>query len=91
MTATATGKKTSFRWMDSWKDVPTFGVPALETVKLMFAFCQHSGGRYYGVPSDLAEPAELKAAAAKAQGKTGDAAKLTTFDSFFAGVAPMFA
>ncbi|KAH6697310.1 hypothetical protein F5X68DRAFT_226696 [Plectosphaerella plurivora] len=78
-----TGKKAHFEFMKSWKDVETYGMTALITVQQMFAFCQHSGGRYYGVANDISLPAELKTAAAAAQGKTGEDAQLMTLERFF--------
>lgn len=65
------------------EEFPTFGVKALGTVKDIFKFCQINGGLYYGVPNDVDTAAELKAAAAKAQGKSGEDAKLTTTRRFF--------
>lgn len=79
----ATGKKARFRFMDTWEELETYGMTGLITVQRMFGFCQHSGGLYYGVPNDTAPAAELKAAAAAAQGKTGDDAKLMTLERFF--------
>lgn len=48
----------------------THGDPSLEAVKNMFGFCQLSGGLYFGTPNDLTLPQELKATAAKAQGRS---------------------
>lgn len=69
--------------MKSWKDIETYGMTALITVQEMFAFCQNSGGHYYGAPSDTAVATELKAAAAAAQGKSGDDLQLMTLERFF--------
>lgn len=68
--------------IENWRDMETFGVGAFETVKLMFGFCQHSGGLYYGVPNDVATAGELKAKAAEAKRETGDKAKLTSLERF---------
>ncbi|KAG7128323.1 NmrA-like family domain-containing oxidoreductase lnaB [Verticillium longisporum] len=78
-----TGKKARFRFMDSWEDVQTYGMTALVTVQRIFGFCQQSGGLYYGVPNDTAAAAELKRAAAAAQGKDGEDAELMTLERFF--------
>jgi hypothetical protein len=80
---TVTGKKARFEFMKSWEDLETYGMTALITVQQMFAFCQYSGGRYYGVPNDASLPAKLKAAAATAQGKSGEDAQLMTLERFF--------
>lgn len=46
----------------------------------MFGFCQLSGGLYFGTSNDLALPKELKAAAAKAQGRsTGELMSVEQF------------
>ena len=64
-------------------EFPTFGMKPLETVRDIFRFCQMNGGFYYGVPNDVGTAAELKAAAAKAQGKSGEDAELMTMKRFF--------
>ncbi|KAM0326106.1 hypothetical protein ACHAQA_006699 [Verticillium albo-atrum] len=79
----ATGKKARFRFMDSWENIQTYGVTALVTVQRMFGFCQQSGGLYYGVPNDTTLAAELKRAAAAAQGREGKDAQLMTVERFF--------
>ncbi|KAH7358746.1 hypothetical protein B0T11DRAFT_330504 [Plectosphaerella cucumerina] len=78
-----TGKKARFDFMKSWEEIETYGMTALITVQQMFAFCQYSGGRYYGVPNDTTLPVKLKAAAAAAQGKSGEDAQLMTLERFF--------
>ncbi|KAM0280823.1 hypothetical protein ACHAQH_003853 [Verticillium albo-atrum] len=78
-----TGKKARFRFMGSWEDVETHDMTALVTVQRMFGFCQTSGGLYYGVPNDTTIAAELKRAAAAAQGKEGEDAELMTLERFF--------
>jgi hypothetical protein len=50
----------------------------------MFGFCQYSGGRYYGNLNDVSPASELKAAAAKAQGKDASESGLVTIELFFA-------
>ncbi|KAH7125622.1 hypothetical protein B0J11DRAFT_310636 [Dendryphion nanum] len=77
-----TGKKSRFEEI-KWQDLDTFGVRALETVKLMFGFCQESGGRYFGVETEASTAAELKKAAAEAQGKTGKQTELFSIVEFF--------
>lgn len=67
--------------MEDWRSFETYGESALETVKYMFGFCQHSWGLYYGAPNDLTVPEELKAAAAEAKGVAN--AKLMTLEGFF--------
>ena len=78
-----TGKKSRYLPFEDVKEFPTYGMKALETVRDVFGFCQASGGLYYGTPNDVDTAAELKAAAAKAQGKEGDEAKLMTLKQFF--------
>ena len=77
-----TGKKSRFEEI-KWQDLDTFGVRALETVKLMFGFCQESGGRYYGVETEASTAAELKKLAAEAQGKSGQDTELLGLADFF--------
>lgn len=60
-----------------------YGIRALETVKLMFAFCQESGGRYYGVETENATAASLKKKAAEARGKSGEETELLTLEKWF--------
>lgn len=83
LTAAATGKKTRFVILEDVDEFPTYGMKPLETVRDIFKFCQINGGFYYGVPNDVDTAVELKAAAAKAQGKSGDEAKLMTMKRFF--------
>ncbi|SPO06691.1 uncharacterized protein DNG_09384 [Cephalotrichum gorgonifer] len=78
-----TGKKARYVVLENVDDFPTFGMRALETVREIYQFCQIDGGLYYGVPNDVDTAAELKAAAAKAQGKEGEDAKLMTMKKFF--------
>lgn len=42
----------------------TYGVPALEGIKLMFRYCELLDGRYYGEPADLEPARKLKKAVA---------------------------
>ena len=69
--------------MPKWQDLETYGVRALETVKLMFGFCQESGGRYFGAETEAGTAAELKKIATEASGKTGHETKLSTLEGFF--------
>lgn len=78
-----TGKKARFDPLASWEDLETYGVKALETVKLIYKFCQHTDGKYFGVQSDKSTPTKLKAAAAVARGRSGAEAELTTAETFF--------
>ncbi|KAF2187323.1 NAD(P)-binding protein [Zopfia rhizophila CBS 207.26] len=78
-----TGKKARFEELPKWQDFETYGMRSLETIKGMFGFCQESGGRYYGVETESSTAAELKKAAADAQGKSGDEAKLLTLEAWF--------
>lgn len=52
-------------------------------MKLMFGFCQESGGRYYGEATEKDTAASLKKAAAQACGRFDDHAKLLTLEEFF--------
>lgn len=79
----ATGKKTRFVTLEDTDEFMTLGMRALGTVKDIFLFCQMNGGLYYGVPNDVDTAAELKTAAAKAQGKEGEDAELMTMKRFF--------
>ncbi|KAF6843239.1 NmrA family protein [Colletotrichum musicola] len=79
----ATGKKARYVHVEDWRFFETYGVRALGTVRDMFGFVQLSGGLYYGEPNDAAIPKVLKAAAAEAQGKTGEEAELMTLEKFF--------
>lgn len=83
MAFVATGKKTRFVTLEDTDEFMTLGMRALGTVKDIFVFCQLNGGLYYGVPNDVDTAAELKAAAAKAQGKDGEGAQLMTMKRFF--------
>ncbi|KAJ8116488.1 hypothetical protein OPT61_g2093 [Boeremia exigua] len=78
-----TGKKARFEEISNWRDFETYGIHALETVKLMFGFCQESGGRYYGVETENRTAAGLKKTAAEACGKSGHEAELLTLEAFF--------
>jgi hypothetical protein len=81
--ALVTGKKARFDEIHRWQDFETYGVRALETVKLMFGFCQESGGRYYGEETEKDTAAGLKKAAARARGLDVDHTKLLTLEEFF--------
>lgn len=80
---TATGKKSRFDEIPKWQDLETYGIRAIETVKLMFGFCQESGGRYYGVETETSTAAQLKREAAEACGKTGEDEKLLMLEKWF--------
>jgi hypothetical protein len=80
--APVTGKKSRYQPLEDWRAFETYGRGDLETLKYMFGFCQHSGGKYYGEPNNLTVPAALKAAAAEAKGKPQEA-HLTTLEEFF--------
>ncbi|KAF2728698.1 NAD(P)-binding protein [Polyplosphaeria fusca] len=79
----ATGKRARFEEIPNWRDLEVYGVRALETVKLMFGFCQESGGRYYGVETENQTAAELKKKGAEACGKSGDGVALLTSEKVF--------
>jgi hypothetical protein len=49
----------------------------------MFAFCQESGGRYFGDETEARTAAELKLKATEAQGKTGEDTKLMSIEQWF--------
>ncbi|KAF3037458.1 hypothetical protein E8E12_001371 [Didymella heteroderae] len=78
-----TDKKARFEEIPRWQDFDTYGIRALETVKLMFGFCQESGGRYYGEETEKHTAAGLKKAAAEARGLSDDQTKLLTLEEFF--------
>jgi hypothetical protein len=78
----ATGKKARFEAVPKWQDLEIYGIHALETIKLMFGFCQESGGRYFGEETEGNTALELKKKAAKASGRDA-AAKLSTLGEFF--------
>jgi hypothetical protein len=79
----ATGKKARFEEMPRWQDLDVYGIRALETVKLMFGFCQESGGRYFGDETEAETALELKKKAAEARGRSRDDAELQTLEDFF--------
>lgn len=78
-----TGKKARFEEVSKWQDLEIYGIRALEAIKLMFGFCQESGGRYFGDETEAITAAELKKNAAEASGKTGEETKLFTLERFF--------
>ncbi|KJZ74001.1 hypothetical protein HIM_06669 [Hirsutella minnesotensis 3608] len=63
-----TWRKSRFQpLLPSWEAFDTCGIPELEDVKLMFAFTQTTGGRYFAPePSETDTATELKQATAKA-------------------------
>lgn len=70
--------------MEDWRSVETYGSPEIETVKNMFGFCQHSGGRYFGVVTDVGPAREIKAKVAAAKGLPAGEGALTTLEKFVA-------
>tara|TARA_R110002003_G_scaffold149_3_gene13509 strand:+ start:29299 stop:29565 length:267 start_codon:yes stop_codon:yes gene_type:complete len=79
----ATGKKARFEEVAKWQDLEVYGIRALETVKLMFGFCQESGGRYYGDITEAESASELKKKVNEACGKPNNLAKLASLEGFF--------
>ena len=81
----ATGKKSRYQpILPSWEAFDTHGVDELEDVKLMFAFTQTTGGRYFGPePSEINRAAELKRATAKALGRAEHQEQLVTAKEWF--------
>ncbi|KFY64058.1 hypothetical protein V496_03491 [Pseudogymnoascus sp. VKM F-4515 (FW-2607)] len=79
----ATGKTSRFEAIENWKDLNVYGIPSLENVKLMFAFTQVSGGRYFGDETEVETSIALKKKGAAARGKAGEEMKLSTLESFF--------
>jgi hypothetical protein len=84
LTIAATGKKARYEEVPKWQDLEIYGVGPLETVKLMFGFCQASGGRYFGDETEMVTARELKRNAAKASGRSGSGDDLHTLEDFFA-------
>ncbi|KAM5347506.1 hypothetical protein ACJ41O_010511 [Fusarium nematophilum] len=82
----ATGEKARFIPIDDWRSLKTDGTRVMQTVKEMFGFCYVSGGLYYGEPNDVNRSVSLKAAAAAAQGKSGEDASLYTLGQYFKDV-----
>lgn len=76
---TVTEQKARFVVMDNWRDMETYGMTELETVKYMFGCCQHSGGLYYGRENDTSTAQDLKSAASKAKGTSDEMASFTEF------------
>ncbi|KAG5301946.1 NmrA family protein [Histoplasma ohiense] len=80
-----TGKQSRFDpLLPSWEAFDTHGIHELQDVKLMFAFTQITGGRYFGekaTESDTA--AQLKAAGARARGQDGQEIQLITAEEWF--------
>ncbi|KAE8159273.1 hypothetical protein BDV40DRAFT_314758 [Aspergillus tamarii] len=74
----ATGKKARYVPLPSWKSSGE-GVAELEDARLLFAYGELTGGRYFGVErSSTATARKLKKLAATAQGKYGTSAELTS-------------
>ncbi|KAL4957879.1 hypothetical protein BDW69DRAFT_155213 [Aspergillus filifer] len=79
-----TGQKARYEPLDSWEDFGR-GIPEMDEHRLLFAFTQMTGGRYYGdVPTEVETASRLKRVAAKAQGiKNYEDAKLTRLEDWF--------
>ena len=70
--------------MESWEEFGR-GIPELDEHRLLFAFTQLTGGRYFGdVPTSTDTAAALKSVAAEARGKTGAEARLLPLGKWFA-------
>lgn len=70
--------------MESWEEFGR-GIPELDEHRLLFAFTQLTGGRYFGdVPTSTDTAAALKSLAAEARGKTGAEARLLPLGKWFA-------
>ncbi|KAK5990628.1 NmrA-like family domain-containing oxidoreductase lnaB [Cladobotryum mycophilum] len=80
-----TGKKCRYEpVLPSWEAFDIHGIPELEDVKLMFAFTQTTGGRYFAPePSEADTAAELKRATAVALGKPEPEQHLIRTKEFF--------
>ncbi|KAL3478459.1 putative hscarg dehydrogenase [Aspergillus californicus] len=79
-----TGKKARYVRLASWECLGD-GIAEMEDHRLLFAYGNITGGRYFGQqPSSTETAASLKIQAARAQGIFGDDAQLTTPAAFFA-------
>ncbi|EFY86909.1 NmrA family transcriptional regulator [Metarhizium acridum CQMa 102] len=78
----ASGKNSRFNEVKDWTTIETHGEPEIETVKNLFGFVQYTGGRFFGVPSDVTLSKKLKAAATTAKGRPASDGKLTTVEQF---------
>jgi hypothetical protein len=83
LTMLATGKKARFEEVTKWQDLEVYGIRALETVKLMFGFCQESGGRYYGDITEAGSASELKKRVNEACENPNGQGKLANLEGFF--------
>ncbi|KAJ6440256.1 NmrA family protein [Purpureocillium lavendulum] len=81
--AKLTGKKARSVDVD-WKSFDTYGSPDLESIKNMWGFLEHSGGKYYGEAYDLEPAKALKAKAAAAKGRPEGERGLSTLSQFVA-------
>ncbi|KAH8702908.1 hypothetical protein GQ44DRAFT_753360 [Phaeosphaeriaceae sp. PMI808] len=79
----ATGQKARFEEVPRWQDFEVYGIRALETVKLMFGFCQESGGRYFGDETESETASMLKKKASEACGRSVEASGLLSLEAFF--------
>ncbi|POR37239.1 NmrA family protein [Tolypocladium paradoxum] len=77
-----TGKKSRYVPVEDWRSVETYGSPEIETVKTMFGFCQHSGGRYFGEVNNIGPAREIKAKVAAAKGLPAGEGALMTLEKF---------
>ncbi|KNG88354.1 NmrA-like family protein [Aspergillus nomiae NRRL 13137] len=79
----ATGRKSRYIPLPSWEDFGR-GIPELDDHKLLFAFTQATGGRYFGdVPTETKTALRLKRRAAEAQGKSGAEVNLLSMEEWF--------
>ncbi|KAF2027972.1 NAD(P)-binding protein [Setomelanomma holmii] len=79
----ATGKTARFDEVPKWQNLEVYGIRALETVKLMFGFCQESGARYFGEVTEAETASQLKRSAREACGRRYTNAHLSTTENFF--------
>ncbi|KAL3478457.1 NmrA-like family protein [Aspergillus californicus] len=79
----ATGKEARYVPLSSWEDFGR-GIPEMDEHRLLFAFTQATGGRYYGdVPTETETASRLKKLAAEAQGKDPENTGLFTLEEWF--------
>lgn len=83
LTILATGKKARFEPIESWRDLEVYGIRSLETIKLIFGFCQESNGRYFGEETKVKTAASLKEMASEARGKNAQLRNLSVLEDFF--------
>ncbi|PLB43607.1 NmrA-like family protein [Aspergillus steynii IBT 23096] len=84
----ATGQKARYIPLGSWEDFGQ-GIPELDDHRLLFAFTQATGGRYFGdVPTETDTALKLKRLAVEAQGKEGGQARLLRLEEWFRACLP---